>query len=67
MIVSRSCDNPDCGKAVDNAHADSIFCSAKCKEEFFLWIVALAHCKAKISVSPCLTSENRRLSQIEGA
>ena len=63
VIVSRSCDNPDCGNTVDSAHgsrarfADGIFCSPKCKEEFFLWVVAVAHCKAEISVSPRLTSE----------
>jgi hypothetical protein len=57
LIVSRSCDNPDCGKAVGNAHADSMFCSAKCKEEFFVWVVTVAQCKAEISVPPRLTSE----------
>src|SRR5262249_33141917 len=69
VIVSRSCDNPDCSNTVDSAHgsrallADGIFCSSKCKEEFFLWGIAAAHCNAEISVSPRLTSETNAFAR----
>jgi hypothetical protein len=58
VIMSRSCDNPNCINTVDCARgshtrfANSTFCSSKCKEEFFLWVVAVAHCKTEISAAP---------------
>jgi hypothetical protein len=58
--MSCSCDNPNCSSAVDRARgsharcANIVFCSLKCKEEFFLWVVAVEHCKAEIGVAPRL-------------
>jgi hypothetical protein len=60
VIMSHSCDNPNCSNTVDCARGDharcanSTFCSSRCKKEFFLWVVAIAHCKTEASVAPRL-------------
>src|SRR5262245_2249983 len=52
VIMSRTCDNPDCYGIVDSVRgsytrlAKSIFCSAKCKQEFVLWVIAVDACWA---------------------
>ena len=51
--MSRNCDNPDCENLVPNLPShhirmgNSVFCSTKCKEEFFLWVVAVARRKSR--------------------
>jgi hypothetical protein len=55
--MSRFCDNPDCDNALGSASgrythfAKRTFCSTKCKEEFFLWVLALAHLEAKVEIA----------------
>ena len=54
--MSRNCDNPDCENLVPNLPShhirmgNSVFCSTKCKEEFFLWVVAVARQNPEIGV-----------------
>jgi hypothetical protein len=58
VVVSHPCENPNCSNTVDCARgshaccANSTFCSAKCTKEFFLWVVAIAHCTTEVSVVP---------------
>ncbi len=56
--MARRCDNPDCDNSVQSWRSrhiclgNSEFCSTKCKEEYFLWVEAVARQEPEIDVRP---------------
>jgi hypothetical protein len=57
-MTDRRCDNPDCDNVLGDVRGrqfwfgNSLFCSSKCKAEYFLWVEAIARQRPEITIRP---------------